>query len=182
MRSWNFDSGTRSAIFDTPKTAKMGRFCRFGGTKNGTLGARIKIPRPHLEIQTTPKTPIQIKKCKKKLIQNLISQWKIGDQFRFSKLFQILAQKNRSSPLNFSPFFHKKWHFGCPNQNFETTFRDTNHPQNPHFDTLGTFFGPRKVIFGHFVNFAYFYLIFPLARAVFFKCKWTTEGVLKSKS
>jgi len=55
----------------------------------------------------------------------------------------------------------------------------TNQPQNPHLDTLGTFFGPRKMIFGHFVNFAYFYLVFPLARAVFFKCKWTTEGVLK---
>ena len=25
----------------------------------------------------------------KNLIQNLISQWKIGDQFRFSKIFQI---------------------------------------------------------------------------------------------
>ena len=25
----------------------------------------------------------------KNLIQNLISQWKIGDQFRFSKFFQI---------------------------------------------------------------------------------------------
>ena len=35
----------------------MGRFGRFGGTKNDTLGARIKIPRPLLEIQTTPKTP-----------------------------------------------------------------------------------------------------------------------------
>ena len=35
----------------------MGLFGRFGGTKNGTSGARIKIPRPLLEIQTTPKTP-----------------------------------------------------------------------------------------------------------------------------
>ena len=32
-------------------------------------------------------------------------------------------------------------------------FRDANHPQNPHLDTLGTFFGPRKVVLGHFVNF-----------------------------
>ena len=32
-------------------------FWGFGGTKNGTLGARIKIPRPLLEIQTNPKTP-----------------------------------------------------------------------------------------------------------------------------
>ena len=61
----------------------------------------------------------------------------------------------------FLPFWgYQKWHFGCPNQNSETTFRDPNHPQNPHLCTLGTFFGPRKVIFGHFVNFAYFYLVF----------------------
>ena len=40
-----------------PKTAKTAHFCRFEGTKNGTSGARIKIPRPLLEIQTTPKTP-----------------------------------------------------------------------------------------------------------------------------
>ena len=58
----------------------------------------------------------------------------------------------------------------------------TNHSQNPQLDTLGTFFGPQKVIFGHFVKFAYFYLVFQLARVVFFKCKRTTEGVLKSKS
>ena len=44
--SRNFDSGTRSAIFGTPKIAKMPRFSNFGGTKNGTSGARIKIPRP----------------------------------------------------------------------------------------------------------------------------------------
>ena len=36
---------------------KTAHFCRFEGTKNGTSGARIKIPRPLLEIQTTPKTP-----------------------------------------------------------------------------------------------------------------------------
>ena len=47
-----------SPIFGILKTAKKGGFGRFGGTKNGTLGARIKIPRPLLEIQTTPKTPI----------------------------------------------------------------------------------------------------------------------------
>ena len=47
--------------------------------------------------------------------------------------------------------------FGTPKT---ATFRDPNHPQNPQLYTLGTFFGPRKVIFGHFVNFAYFYLVF----------------------
>ena len=55
--SRNFDLDTRSAIFGNPKTAKTAHFCRFEGTKNGTLGARIKIPTPLLEIQTTPKTP-----------------------------------------------------------------------------------------------------------------------------
>ena len=33
-------------------------------------------------------------------------------------------------------------------------------PQNPQKDTLGTQIGPRKVIFGHFAFFEYFYLIF----------------------
>ena len=93
----------------------------------------------------------------------------------------LYPQNGKNGP--FLPFWgYKKWHFGCPNQNSETTFRDPNHPQNPHFETLRSFFGPRKVIFGHFVNFAYFYLVLPLARAFFFKCKRTTEGVLKSKS
>ena len=34
------------AIFGTPKIAKTPRFNHFGGTKNDTLGARIKILRP----------------------------------------------------------------------------------------------------------------------------------------
>ena len=33
----------------------MGRFGRFGGTKNGTSGARIKIPRPLLAIYVVEK-------------------------------------------------------------------------------------------------------------------------------
>ena len=44
--SYNFDSGIRSAISGTPKMAKWGRFSYFGGTRNGTLDARIKIVRP----------------------------------------------------------------------------------------------------------------------------------------
>ena len=44
--SQNFDSGTRTAIFDTPKNAKAGSFWRFLGTENGISGARIKILRP----------------------------------------------------------------------------------------------------------------------------------------
>ena len=55
-------------------------------------------------------------------------------------------------------------------------------PQNPQKDTSGTKIRPRKVIFGHLINFAYFWVIFPLARTTFFKCKIRAEGALKSKS
>ena len=41
-----------------PKTPKMSVFGYFGGTKNGTSGARIKILRPLFNINTPPKTPI----------------------------------------------------------------------------------------------------------------------------
>ena len=41
-----------------PKTPKMGVFGYFGGTKNGTWGARIKILRPLFNTNTPPKTPI----------------------------------------------------------------------------------------------------------------------------
>merc|ERR1711963_175912 len=68
---------------------------------------------------------------------------------------------------------HFKWHIGCPNQNSKTTFRDPNHTQNPHLDTLGTFFGPRKVFFGHFVNFAYFWLVL--------ECKNAKRPILEMK-
>ena len=34
----------------------------------------------------------------------------------------------------------------------------------------------------HFFYFAYFWVIFPLARTIFFKCKIRAEGTLKSKS
>ncbi len=44
--SRNFDSGIQSAIFDTLKMAKTGYFSLFGGIKNGTSGAPIKILRP----------------------------------------------------------------------------------------------------------------------------------------
>ena len=66
------------------KWAVLAVLGRFGGSKNGTSGAQIKIPRPLLEI----------------------------------------------------------------------------HPQNPQLDHLGTQIGPQKVIFGHFVNFAYVWLVF----------------------
>ena len=56
---------------------------------------------------------------------------------------------------------YQKWHFGCPNQNSETTFIDQNHPQNPHLDHLGTQIGPRKVIFGHFIDFSHFLIEIP---------------------
>ena len=50
MRLWNLLGPTKiSRIEKNAKVLKIGSFgCfgRFGGTKNGTLGARIKIPRP----------------------------------------------------------------------------------------------------------------------------------------
>ena len=62
MRLWNLLGPTKiSRIEKNAKVLKIGSFgCfgRFGGTKNGTSGARIKIPRPLLETQTTPKIPI----------------------------------------------------------------------------------------------------------------------------
>ena len=57
--SQNFDSGTRSTIFGTPKTAKMTYFGRFGDTKNGTSGARIKILRPLFNRNTPLKPPFR---------------------------------------------------------------------------------------------------------------------------
>ena len=54
----------------------------------------------------------------------------------------------------------QKWRFGCPNQNSETTFQYKLAPKTSKKDTLGTQIGPRKVIFGHFAFFEYFYLIF----------------------
>ena len=41
-----------------PKRPKMGVFGYFGGTENGTLGARIKILRPLFNTNTPHKTPI----------------------------------------------------------------------------------------------------------------------------
>ena len=40
-----------------PKTPKMGVFGYFGGTENGTSGARIKILRPLFNTNTPPKIP-----------------------------------------------------------------------------------------------------------------------------
>ena len=55
----------------------------------------------------------------------------------------------------------KKWDFGCPNQNSETTFRDPKHQQNQHLDTLGTFLALEKCFFAFFfINFAHFWLLF----------------------
>ena len=39
-------------------TRSMGVFGYFGGTKNGTSGAQIKILRPLFNTNTPPKTPI----------------------------------------------------------------------------------------------------------------------------
>ena len=53
------------------------------------------------------------------------------------------------------------------NQNSRTTFQYKLAPKNPQKATSGTKIGPQKVIFDHFINFAYFHVVFPLARAVF---------------
>ena len=44
----------------------------------------------------------------------------------------------------------------------ETTFIEQNHPQNPQKDTLETQIGPRKVIFGHFIDFGHFPIEIPI--------------------
>ena len=56
-----------------------------------------------------------------------------------------------------------------PETNFWDHFSIQTSPQNPQKHTLGTKIGPRKVIFGHFAFFWYFYLIFPWARGQIFK-------------
>ena len=67
--------------------------------------------------------------------------------------------------------------FPVPESKFYDHFSIQTSPQNPQKDTLGTKIGPRKVIFGHFINFAYFYAVFPLARALFFKPVSSHENV-----
>ena len=54
--SQNFDWGTLSAIFDTPKMAKTPHFCHFH-FKNCTLDAQIKILRPLFNTNQPPKPP-----------------------------------------------------------------------------------------------------------------------------
>ena len=51
--------GTPSALFGTPKIAKNTQNGRFGGTKNGTWGARIKILRPLFNTNTPLKPPFR---------------------------------------------------------------------------------------------------------------------------
>ena len=58
-----------------------------------------------------------------------------------------------------------------PKSKFRDHFSIQTSPQNPQKATSGTKIGPQKVIFCHFFNFAYFYLIFPLARAVLSNAK-----------
>ena len=71
-----------------------------------------------------------------------------------------MAENHKGSFWSF--WGYQKWHFGCPNQNSESTFIDQNHPQNPQKDTLGTQIGPRKVIFSHFFYFARFPIEIPI--------------------
>ena len=108
--------------------------------------------------------------------------WKVvlGFWFGHPKCHFWYPQNDQNDPF-WSFWGYQKWHFGCPNQNSETTFIDQNHPQNPQKDTLGTQIDPRKVIFGHFAFFWYFYLIFPLARALFFKSISTHQKLTPDK-
>ena len=64
-----------------------------------------------------------------------------------------------------------------PESKFRDHFSIQTSPQNPQKDTSGTKIGPQKVIFGHLINFAYFYVVFPLARALFFKPVSRQENV-----
>ena len=61
--------------------------------------------------------------------------------------------------------------------NSKTTFWYKLAPKTPQKATSGTKIGPLKVIFGHFTKIAYFYLVFPLARALFFKPVSSHENI-----
>ena len=107
--------------------------------------------------------------------------WKVVLEFWFGhpKCHFWYPQNGKNRP--FGPFWgYQKWHFGCPNQNSETTFRDPNHPQNPHLDTLGTFFGPRKVFF--FAILSILHIFGSFIEGKNFKCKSRNEDGLKSKN
>ncbi len=54
-----------------------------------------------------------------------------------------------------------------PESKFRDHFSIRTSLQNPQKATSGIKIGPRKVIFGNFFNSAYFYVVFPLARAFF---------------
>ena len=59
-------------------------------------------------------------------------------------------------------------HFGVPKMAlWVPKSKFPKAPKTPQKATSGTKIGPQKVIFGHFFNFAYFYVVFPLARAFF---------------
>ena len=85
-------------------------------------------------------------------------QWSIKNPsfFDSGNRSAIFGTPKMTKMTPFWPFWgYQKWHFGCPNQNSETTFKDQTSPQNPQIDTLGTQIGPRKVTFGHFLDFEY---------------------------
>ena len=87
-----------------------------------------------------------------------IENW--SQNFDLDTQSTISGTPKMSKMTPFWPFWgYQKWHFECPNQNSKTTIQYKLAPKTPK-DTLGTQFGPRKVIFGHFAFFEYFYLIF----------------------
>ena len=54
-------------------------------------------------------------------------------------------------------------------------------PQNPQKATSGAKIRPQKVIFCHFINFAFFNVVFPLARAVFFQIRFCSRRSVQIK-
>ena len=86
----------------------------------------------------------------------------LGGVFVSKSCLRILIRATEVPFLVTPKWGCQKWHFGCPNQNSESTFIDQNHPQNPQKDTLGTQIGPRKVIFSHFFYFVHFPIEIPI--------------------
>ena len=116
--------------------------------------------------------------------QSLRCSWKNQHWNQFQNPTRIYnyclsVQKSRSM-LCFCQFWGTE--NGISGARIKDHFSIQTSPHDPQKATSGTKIGPRKVIFGHFINFAYFWVIFPLARTTFFKCKIRAEGALKSKS
>ena len=92
-------------VFCTPKTAKMGRFGRFGGTKNGTSGVQIKI-QYKLDPKTPKKTPQEPELALKKWFLVFLHFLIFLCHFPFSTL---------------APFHTQQWFYVRVQHNFQYT-------------------------------------------------------------